>query len=301
MLFKIQIMNLNIAQKIKCFLLLISLSAFPAIAQDDMMDLLEDKDPPKEYSKNAFKSTRVINSHSLEFLGKRVLDVRILHRFGRINGGAYEAFGIDQARVRLGLDYGITPRLMVGIGRSSYKKEADAFVKYRILWQSSGKKSVPFSLIWVSGMTDSFLKWENPDRKNYYTSRLGYYHQLIIGRKFSESFSWQLTPMLVHRNIVQNSDDKHDIFVLGTGARIKLTRRIAITVDYVYQFPGQLPAEIKNPLAIGFDIETGGHVFQLHFTNALGMNERILTTDTDGKWNKGDVHFGFNISRVFSL
>jgi Membrane bound beta barrel domain (DUF5777) len=270
-------------------------------AQDDLMSLL-DEEPPKEYSKNAFKSTRVINSHSLEFLGKQVLDVRILHRFGRINGGAYEAFGIDQARVRLGLDYGITPRLMVGIGRSSYKKEADAFAKYRILWQSTGKKSIPFSMIWVSGITDSFLKWENPDRKNYYTSRLSYYHQLIIGRKFSERLSWQISPTLVHRNIVKTAQDKHDILAIGTGGRIKLTRRVAVTIDYYYQLPKQgLPPEIKQPLSIGFDIETGGHVFQLHFTNALGMNERILITESDGKWDKGDVHFGFNISRVFSL
>ncbi len=266
------------------------------------MALLEADEPVKEYSKNAFKSTRVINSHSLEFIGKKVLDVRILHRFGRINGGAYEAFGIDQARVRIGLDFGITPRLMVGIGRSSYKKEADAFVKYRLIWQSTGKKSFPFSLIWVSGMTDSFLKWEYPDRKNYYSSRLSYYHQMVIGRKFSESFSWQISPILVHRNIVQTADQKHDIFAIGTGARIKLTRRIALTLDSYYQLPNQgLGANIKQPISIGFDIETGGHVFQLHFTNALGMNERIWVTESDGKWMKGDIHFGFNISRVFSL
>lgn len=267
----------------------------------DMMDLLEEEAPAKEFVKNAFKSTRVINSHSLEFIGKGVLDVRILHRFGAINGGAYEAFGIDQARVRLGLDYGISPRLMIGIGRSSYKKEADAFMKYRLLWQSTGKKSIPFSMILVSGITNSFLKWEYPERKNYYTSRLGYYNELIIGRKFSESFSIQISPTHVHRNIVKTSTENHDILAIGTGARIKLTRRLAITIDYIYQLPNQQLLNVQQPLAIGFDIETGGHVFQLHFTNALGMNERILITETDGKWNEGDVHFGFNISRVFSL
>ena len=270
-------------------------------ASDDLLSLLDDTVPPKKIKKNAFKSTRVINSHSIEFLGKQVLDVRILHRFGAINGGLYEAFGIDQARVRLGLDYGINSRLMVGIGRSSYKKEADAFVKYRILWQSKGNKSIPFSLVWVSGITDSFLKWENPDRKNYYTSRLGYYHQIIVGRKFSESFSLQLSPTLVHRNIVKTSNDKHDLFVIGAGTRIKLNRRVAITLDYIYQLPNQLADNIISALCIGFDIETGGHVFQLHFTNALGMNERILALENEGKWSKGDVHFGFNISRVFTL
>ena len=167
--------------------------------------MLGEEDPVKEYVKNAFKSTRVINSHSVEFLGAGVLDFRILHRFGRVNGGAYEAFGLDQARIRLGLDYGITNRLMVGIGRSSYKKESDAFIKYRLLWQSRGKGAIPFSIVLVSGITENGLKFADPERKNYFTSRLAYYHQVIIGRKFSEKFSLQILPTMVHNNIVDSA------------------------------------------------------------------------------------------------
>ena len=285
------------------WLLLISIIFFfdfkPVFSQDLLSGLEETSS--KEFVKNAFKSTRIINAHSLEFVGAGVLDFRILHRFGLVNSGAYDAFGFDVARMRLGLDYGITKRLMVGIGRSSYKKESDAFVKYRLIWQSNGKGEIPFSVVLVSGITANGLKFENPDQTNYFSSRLAYYHQVIIGRKFSESFSFQIAPTLVHNNLVDKTSDKNDIYNIGAGVRIKLTRRLAFTADYIYQLPNQLPDEITQPLSIGFDIETGGHVFQLHFTNAVGMNERVLAMETNGNWDKGDIHFGFNISRVFTI
>ncbi len=283
------------------YVLLFCSISFTNVKAQDLLSTLGDDAPAKEYIKNAFKSTRVIASHSLEFLGPGVLDFRILHRFGRVNGGTYEAFGFDQARIRLGLDYGISKRLMVGIGRSSYKKESDAFVKYRLLWQSTGQGGIPLSVVLTSGITNIGLKWENTDQKNYYSSRLAYYFQAIIGRKFSDAISVQLMPSMIHRNLVATNEDKNDIYAVGVGARIKLSKRTAFTVDYYYQFPNQLPDDIQMPLSIGFDIETGGHVFQLHFTNALGMNERAIICDTDGQWGKGDIHFGFNISRVFTV
>ncbi|MBL7923343.1 MAG: hypothetical protein JNL88_04005 [Bacteroidia bacterium] len=272
-----------------------------ASAQDDLLGLLGEETPKKEFVKNAFKATRVITGQSMEQVAAGVLDFRILHRFGRVNGGPSEAFGLDQATIRLGLDYGISDRIMIGIGRSSNKKELDGFIKYRMIWQGKGKGSIPFSVILISGVTKDGLKWANPDRNNYYTSRLAYYHQVLIGRKFSESFSMQVMPTAVHRNLVPAKTDEHDIYAVGAGARIKLTRRIALNAEYFYLLPDQLSSTNTHPLSIGFDIETGGHVFQLHFTNALGMNERSLITDTNGSWEKGDIHFGFNISRVFTL
>jgi hypothetical protein len=269
-------------------------------AQDDLLGSLPDEAPKKEFQKNAFKATRVITGQSIEHLSKGVLDFRILHRFGRINDGSYEAFGFDQATIRLGLDYGITDRLMFGIGRSSNKKEIDGFLKYRLIWQAKGKGGIPFSLIFVSGIVKDGLKWADPNRENYFSSRLSYYHQAIIGRKFSESFSLQFMPTVVHRNLVQTEAEEHDMKSIGVGSRIKLTKRLALTAEYYYSID-KLPEGKTDPLSIGFDIETGGHVFQLHFTNALGMNERAFLMDTDGKWDKGDIHFGFNISRVFTL
>jgi hypothetical protein len=273
-----------------------------ALAQDDLLDLLGEDAPQKEYVTNAFKGTRIINGHSIEHVAGGVLDFRISHRFGRLNGGAYELYGLDQATIRLGLDYGISNRLTAGIGRSSAKKEVDGFLKYRLMWQSTGKGSFPFSVILVSGMTMNGMKFEDPERTNYFTSRLCYYHEMIVGRKFSEKFSMQLTPTLLHRNLVEKKINRSDIFALGAAARYKLTKRIALMTEYFYVIPGTKPdVDYTNSLSIGFDIETGGHVFQLHFTNAYGMNERAFITETDGKWEKGDIQFGFNISRVFTI
>jgi hypothetical protein len=275
---------------------------FSASAQDDLLSLLGEDAPQKEYVTNAFKGTRIINGHSMEHVAGGVLDFRISHRFGRLNGGAYELFGLDQATIRLGLDYGLTNRLTAGIGRSSAKKEVDGFLKYRLMWQSTGKSSFPLSVILVSGMTMNGMKFEDPERTNYFTSRLAYYHEVIIGRKFNEKFSMQITPTLVHRNLVEKKINRSDILALGTAARFKLTKRIALMTEYFYVLPGtKEDVDYTNSLSIGFDIETGGHVFQLHFTNAYGMNERAFITETDGKWERGDIQFGFNISRVFTI
>jgi hypothetical protein len=288
-------------QHLRLFALLIFFIPASAFAQDDLLGLLGEEEEETERVTNAFKSNRVIASHSIEHVAKGVLDFRIMHRFGSLETGLYEVFGLDQATIRLGFDYGINDRLTIGVGRSSLYKEFDGFIKYRLIWQSTGKKNIPLSLVLVSGTTLNTLKWSEPDRKNYFTSRLGYYHQVIIGRKFSEAFSFQLAPMLVHRNLVERNSDKHDIVAVEFGTRIKLSRRVAITADYFYILPDQLGDDSTNPLSIGFDIETGGHVFQLHFTNAPAMNEKTFIVDNKGAWSKGDIHFGFNISRVFTI
>lgn len=277
------------------------ISPLVAVSQDDLLDMLGEEKEEVERVTAAFKSTRVIGSHSLEHVAAGVLDFRIMHRFGELNTGSYELFGLDQATIRLGLDYGITDRFTVGIGRSSLYKEIDGFLKYKLLWQSTGAKKIPVTIEVITGMTSNMLKWSDPERKNYTSSRFGYYHQLIIGRKFSDAFSLQVSPILVHRNLVERTIDKHDIIAVEVGTRIKLTQRLAITADYFYVLPDQLTDEYTSPLSIGLDIETGGHVFQLHFTNAPAMNEKTFLTETTGKWEKGDIHFGFNISRVFTI
>ena len=174
-------------------LLLIFLSgiAFSSFAQDttDLLNLVTPDKPKKEFVYNAFKSPRIIMAHSMEMLRPGVLDFRILHRFGRINGGAYEFFGLDgPATVRLGLDYGITDNFTVGLGRSALNKELDGFLKYRFIHQATGPGAFPFSLVAVAGSTLTTLKWTDPTRENFFTSRMGFYGQAIIGRKFSEAF-----------------------------------------------------------------------------------------------------------------
>ncbi len=274
--------------------------ATTVVAQDDLLSLVNTKDDnQKEYVTNAFKSTRVINGHSMEFLGKGVLDFRILHRFGAVN----TSFGgFDQANMRFGFDYGLGKNLTVGFGRSNVAKEWDGFLKYRAIWQSKGgKHHSPVSVVLVTGSTLTTVPWADPSRKNYFSSRLAFYNEIILGRKFSERFSLQLSPTFVHTNLQPLSTMPNDVYALGIGTRFKISKRTAFVVDYHYVVKGLDKSVYKDPLSIGFDIETGGHVFQLHFSNSTGMNEKAFITNTTNSWGKGEIRFGFNLSRVFTV
>jgi hypothetical protein len=283
--------------------LILVLTRTSAKAQEDLLNLVDkgDSKPKKEYVKYAFKSTRVINAHSMEFLSPGTMDFRILHRFGPTNQGYKNFFGLDQASMRMGFDFGLARNLMIGVGRSTYKKEVDAFFKYAPLMQSTGTGSFPFTVAIVGGITMNTSPWADTSIHNYFTSRLAYYYQVILGRKFTEGFSLQLSPTMVHNNLVPLSSQPNDIFALGVGGRLKLTKRMAITWDYSHLFNGIEKDVNFDPLSFGIDIETGGHVFQLHFSNSTGMNERAFITETTGRWDKVDVRFGFNLSRVFQL
>ncbi|MCB0572014.1 MAG: hypothetical protein KDC66_19750 [Phaeodactylibacter sp.] len=268
---------------------------------DSLLSMLGDEEEVTTYTTASFKTNRVINLHSLESTSAGVLDFKISHRFGTLNRGAYELFGLDNASIRLGLDYGITNQLTVGIGRSSYQKAYDGFLKYKFLRQSSGKRNMPVSAALLATAAIQTLKWENPERDNYFSSRLYYTYQLIVGRKFSENFSVQLSPTVVHRNLVATNAEAHDVIAIAAAGRIKLTKRVALNAEYIYVLPDQLGPEYLNSLSIGFDIETGGHVFQLHFTNSTSMIEKGFVTETTQDWLDGGIHFGFNVSRVFTV
>lgn len=279
------------------------------MAQTDSTDLLSllekevagDEKSQTSYTTATFKTTRLINGHTVENAAAGVLDVKISHRFGKLNGGGYELFGLDNASMRFGFDYGVTRYLMVGIGRSTFEKTYDAYFKLKLLRQSTGKRRMPFTLSYVPTIALKTLKWEDPNRKNYYTSRLYFTHQLIIGRKFSEGTSIQLMPTYIHRNLVKYASESNELMAIGIGGRQKITKRISINAEYYYQVPNYRLTGTTNSLSLGFDIETGGHVFQLHFTNSRGMNERTFISETTGLWEKGDIYFGFNISRVFTV
>lgn len=270
------------------------------LAAQDSLDLLAGLAPQKQAVTMAFKSPRVIMSHSIEMLKPGVLDFRILHRFGNINQGIGELFGLDQASIRLGLDYGISQNLTMGIGRSSHKKELDGFLKYRPVQQATGIGAFPFSLVLAGGTTINTSRWTGAENQESFLNRQSFYGQLILGRKFSEALTLQISPTLVHRNLVP-SKDPNDTYAIGSGGRIRLSRRVSLNVDHYLVINQNRSRETYNPLSVGFDIETGGHVFQLHFTNAIGMNERAFLTETTNRWQKGDIQFGFNISRTFQL
>ena len=289
-------------------ILLLVLILFSRNGQAQEADLLSmlDSITPKEiqYTYGTFKSTRVLNGHSNERMPEGQLDFRIEHRFGLINQGYYEFFGLDQATTLFSLEYGIKDWVMLGINRASLDKTVSGFVKLSLLRQSTGALIMPVSVSMLLGTSVTGTKWAYPERNNYFSSRFSYASQLIIARKFNEGFSLQLSPVWIHRNLVPAIIDKNDMFALGISARYKLSRRISFNGEY---YPVLSPSwnhqntNYTNALSFGFDIETGGHVFQIILSNSSGMIEKTFITETTGKWLNGDIHLGFNISRVFSL
>lgn len=284
------------------FSLLFTPLFFLSAQEGDLLSLI-DEEERTEYVTAAFKTNRVIHGHSIENTAGGVLDVKIAHRFGRLNTGFFEFYGLDNAMARIGADYGITDQLTVGLGRNGFLNTFDGFLKYKFLRQSTGKKNMPVSAALLGTLEFRATK-ENPDPEGQASSRFAYTYQLLVGRKFSQAFSLQLMPTLVHRNLV-DFNEQNDVFAIGLGARQKITKRVALTLEYYYVPGDQLPSDninrYYNSLAIGFDIETGGHVFQLHFTNSTSMIHRGFITETTGNWADGDIHFGFNIARVFTI
>ena len=281
--------------------LVLSLS-LPAFTQgQDLMDIFGKEEPTTDYTYATFKTTRVVSGHSVENPANGVLLFMISHHFGKVNSGAYDLFGLDNATIRLGLEYGINDFLSVGVGRSTYQKSIDGFLKAKVLRQSKGAHTMPITLTLFSAMDIYTLKWQDTERKNYFPSRMAFVNQLLIARKFNDKLSLQLAPTYIHKNLVPTAMDDNDTYAVGFSGRYKLTQRLSMNAEYFHVLPGSVADKFENPLSIGFDIETGGHVFQLHFSNAQPMFERAFLTETVGKWKKGDIYFGFNISRVFTL
>jgi len=278
------------------------LSGFAGQAQDDLLSLAEAADSTEtRLVTGTFKATRLVNGHTVETHGKNELLFLISHRFGTLNSGAYNLFGLDQATIRLALEYGMTNRLAVGIGRSSLEKTYDGFLKYKLLQQRQGAMPMPVTVTLFSSLALNTLRNQNSDESAPFSSRLAYTYQVLVARKFSERLSLQLSPSLVHRNMVATRQDENNVYALGAGGRYKLTKRTSFNAEYFYLLPGETADNHINALSLGFDIETGGHVFQLIFTNAQGMVEKFFIPQNKGDWGEGDIYFGFNISRVFSL
>jgi len=283
-------------------LLLLNINVFC----QDLDSLMNAENSSPQFATATFKSTRIINGHSIEQMKPKQLEFRISHRFGTLNEGSYGLYGLDQSVIHFSLEYGLSNRLMAGVGRGSYNKTYDGFAKYRLLRQSSGNNSMPVHLSYFSSIELKTLHF--PTRPegatDYFSSRLTYVQQLLIARKFNENLSLQLTPTYIHRNLVRTEIEPNDVFALGAGGRYKLSKRISVNAEYYYAY--QPNAEFVEPrthnvLSFGVDIETGGHVFQIMLTNTQGMREGTFIPATTGSWQDGDIHLGFNISRVFAL
>ena len=283
--------------------------SFSALGQDLDSLMAKSVKPQINYATATFKSTRIVNGHSVERMKKNQLEFRVSHRFGEFNTGSYNFWGLDQGTIHLALEYGLTDWLEVGIGRSTYEKTADAFGKVSLLRQSKGAKNMPIALSYLASTEIIGINY-NPAMQQNFSSRMSFVQQIIIARKFNESLSLQLTPTFIHRNLVPQEVEKNDLFAAGIGGRYKLSKRIALNIEYFYVYRGNenainqsipTPTKYYNPLSVGIDIETGGHVFQIMVTNAQAMREGGFIGKTTGSWGGGGIHLGFNISRVFSF
>ncbi len=279
-------------------------TAFFAQSPDDLLNMVSEK-PKKEYVTATFKTTRLINFHTVEVLSKRSLDFRISHRFGDFNSGAYNAWGVDGgANIRLALEYCHGSRLMFGVGRTSGKKIADGFLKYRLLKQTTKGGGMPVSVTLFTSVYHTFMQNVLINGENKYQKipdRLSYCHQIMIGRKFNSRFSFQLTGAMVHFNLVDKITDKNDCFIVGAVTRFKFAKRQAITLEYGYRLNKYSKDKYYDSFGIGYDLETGGHVFQIHLTNSFGLTEDQYFMYTNTSWDNWGIRLGFNISRVFSL
>jgi len=309
--------------KIKSIIILTLVFAggFSAFSQTDLSDLFKDELETDEVVEYTFKTTRLIHTHTTKTVDKNELDFRITHRFDDIagsTGGIETLFGFDNVSdIRIAFEYGVTDDITAGFGRSKGgygggpKQVLDGFVKYKFLKQT--KKSMPLTvtaLVLTELATEK--KGANVEALNSYpkfSHRFAYMAQVLIAHKRSGTLSFMLMPTYIHRNFV-NFGDENNNFAMGAGGRVKLTKRMAIIVDY-YHFFSKYRSDLKadkqsdvdyfNPLGIGLEIETGGHVFHLNFSNSAGIIETQYIPYTTKNWLDGGFRFGFNISRVFGL
>jgi hypothetical protein len=314
-------------QKTLATFLFIALS-LGAFAQDDMLSLLDSATGPKTHEKvlTTFKGSKVINAQTTETVKAKTMDFSISHLFGNIgvqsNGGVHTLYGLDNiSDVRFGFDFGLTNNLTLGIGRSKQSELIDGLVKYRIFTQTIDNH-FPFSLAIYSDMSYNpqaaatfYNGMAAPPPTGFKQNdfqRISYVNQLIIARKFGSRFSMELLPTYQHRNYVLaniNADngkaETNDLLSMGAAFRYKITNRFLIIADYFYTISNyrtnNTANPFYNPLAIGVEIETGGHVFHLNFTNTSGIIENNFLPKTTDSWLKGGFKFGFNISRVFNV
>lgn len=294
----------------KVFILFLSFAFFSAWSQDDLLKELEQTQKPETNNViQTFKGTRIINGQSVETKGKGELEFIFAHRFDKINSGSYGAWGFDGfAMVRLGMEYGVTDRLGVSIGRTFFynNKMVDAYVRYKVAQQTEGAKNFPVTITAIGTVTyQAYPNASDAASANILlpstSDRMGYVLEVLVARKFSSNFSAQVSPVFVHRNAVIQAYENNDDYGVSVGARYKLTRSFSLVGEYQTRLNTKENSPYYNSAGFGVDIETGGHVFQLIFTNSLGLNPQTILTQTDGKIANGDIHFGFNVTRTFQL
>ncbi|MBC9796694.1 DUF5777 family beta-barrel protein [Sinomicrobium weinanense] len=281
----------------KLLTLLLFVLPLCCFSQDDLLDELDAEVEENGYVKAAFKGIKIVNFESTKLLYKNDFYFVVSHRFGSIKYGLDDFFGLDQAVTRLQFMYGISDGITVGISRSSYQKNYGATIKYRLLRQK--ENGFPFTVVGyhLVAVNTEMSKDNLPEME--FKHRLSYTTQLLISRKFTDKLSLELMPTFLHENYVVVNEQDNSQFALGVGGRYKLSPRWSINADYGWHLNRAGSSPFKNPLSIGIDLETGGHIFQMHFTNAQPMFENGFLGQAAGDWGDGDIYFGFNLTRIF--
>ena len=284
----------------KSLLILMVLPFFSFGQEDDLLNELESLSQNEDsFELPAFKALQIGNLQSTKVIDKGDLYMVVAHRFGYLKSGIDEFYGLDQANTKIQLLYGLGKNLQVGVSRDSYEKTYSGTTKIRLLSQSY-RKPLNISLYGSVDIDSQLKKKVYPGLQPF--DRFSYTGQLLLSRRFSEKLSLEVAPIYVRHNLQDLNYTKsltYDQFLLGVGGRQKLSKRFSFNVDYAYNFSKNVNSLHKNPLTIGIDIETGGHVFQLLFTNSRASNDSSFLTETTGDWTKGEISFGFNIVRVF--
>ncbi|MFL9835042.1 DUF5777 family beta-barrel protein [Chryseobacterium terrae] len=279
----------------KTLLFLSMLASGFAFAQEDLLkdiDTIQTKNT--ENSPPAFKALQIVTGQSTKLSAKNEWYIVVAHRFGDVSKGFKDFFGLDDASTKLGVIYGVTDGLSLSLSRETNLKTFEGGAKYKLIKQSD---TFPVDIVGynVVAVNTDLSKDNYPNLQ--FGDRLSYLTQALISRRFNENFSLQLTPSYVHKNLYEPMIEDKDQFLAGLGGRYKISKRISINAEYFVNFDSH--SFYKNPLSIGMDIETGGHVFQLLFTNSQLNSDIGYLTNATGKWDKGQVFFGFNLYRVF--
>ncbi|MDY8138876.1 DUF5777 family beta-barrel protein [Aquimarina sp. 2201CG5-10] len=282
----------------KVFILLL-MTPYLLLAQDDLLGELESEVQEDNTVEATFKGLKIVNFETTKLVSKRNLFFVVSHRFGSVENGIDDFFGLDQAVTQLKFIYGINDGFNVGIARSSFQKTYGVHAKYRLLRQK--KDGFPVTIVGYNLLTINTALEEDVLPKLEFSNRLSYTTQVLISRKINKNLSLELAPSYLHENFVRFDDQDNSQFIVGMGGRYKLTKRFSLNIDYGVHLNRSDTSTFKNPLSIGVDIETGGHIFQLHFTNAQPMFENGFLGQASGDWGDGDFFFGFNLSRVFDL
>jgi len=300
------------------------LPVFKTYCQDSLTNILNNEVSHQQAHRPShvyatFKGTHLINARTNETIKKKELDFRVSHRFGDIGGeygGEKSFFGMENSTdIRISFDYGITDRLTVGVSRSkgatSVRQLYETSLKFKLLEQTENNNMpvsvTAFSNAVVSSMASN-VKANTPDHFSSFSDRLSFTEQLIIARKFSDRLSLMVVPGWVHTNYVINND-QNDVYSVGVGGRFKITKRMAFIADYfkVFRSNASIAAfkanriKFYNPLGVGLEFETGGHVFDFTFTNSTAILENQYLPYTTTSWLTGQFRWGFNISRIFSF